>query len=107
MRFRAAWTVKKGCSGLPKEIQRMETLHTLIEKKPNERPRRKEIKKILLIDSEPNSALATALEREGHHVVHCDCVQKAWDFVYPQRPHLIIFSLHKYDRTALADLHEC
>lgn len=85
----------------------METLDTLIKKKPEERPRRKQIKKILLIDNETNSALSNALEREGYHVVHCDCVQKAWDFVYPQRPHLIIFSLHKSDGTALSDLHEC
>lgn len=82
----------------------METLHTLMDKSLNKMPRRK---KILLIDNETNSALATALKREGHHVVHCDCVHNAWNLVYPQRPHLIIFTVHKSDRTALSDLHEC
>ena len=86
---------------------KIETLHTLIKKRLNERQRRKEIKRILLIDNATHSPLAGALEREGYHVAHCDCVQKAWDFVYPQRPHVIIFSLHKSDRTALSDLHEC
>lgn len=85
----------------------MESLHALMKKKPNERARRKALKRILLIDKEPNSPLATTLEREGYHVVHCDCVQKAWGFVYPHRPHLIIFSLHKSDAAALSDLHEC
>jgi DNA-binding NtrC family response regulator len=93
--------------GASKEIQEMEILHSDITKSLNETPRIKEIKKILLIDSEITSVLATALEREGHHVVHCECVQDAWNFVYPHRPHLIILSLRTADRTALADLREC
>jgi DNA-binding response OmpR family regulator len=86
---------------------KMETLHTLVEKSIVQRPGRQEIKRILLIDNEPNSALATALERDGHHVVRCDCVQNAWSLVYPQRPHFIIFSIHKSDGAALSDVHEC
>jgi DNA-binding NtrC family response regulator len=86
---------------------KMETLHTLVKKSIDKRPRREETKKILLIDNETNSALATALGREGHHVVRCDCVQKAWNLVYPQRPHLIILSIHKSDGAALSDVHEC
>ena len=85
----------------------METLHTLVKKSIGQRPGGQEIKKILLIDNEPNSALATALERDGHHVVRCDCVQNAWNLVYPQRPHFIILSIHKFDGAALSDVHEC
>jgi len=59
----------------------METLHTRINKRPSKKPRRNVIKKILLIDNEKSSALATALEHEGYDVVRCDCVQKAWNFV--------------------------
>ena len=85
----------------------METLHTRINKRPSKKPRRNVIKKILLIDNEKSSALATVLEREGYDVVHCDCVQKAWNFVYPLRPHLIILSLRNSNGVALSDLHEC
>lgn len=85
----------------------METLHTIVKKSIGKWPGGEELKKILLIDNETNSALATALEREGHHVVRCDCVQNAWNLVYPQRPHLIILSIHKSDGGALSDVHEC
>ena len=85
----------------------METLHTLVTKRLDKRPRREQIKKILLIDNETNSALAMALERDGHRVVRCDCVQNAWDLLYPQRPHLIIFRIHKSDGATLSDVHEC
>ena len=45
----------------------METLHTLVKKSIDKRPRKSvEIKKILLIDNETNSALATALRRERY-----------------------------------------
>lgn len=85
----------------------METLHTRIKKRPSEKSPRKEIKRILLIDHQANSALSTALAREGYQVVLCDCVQKAWNFLYPQRPNLIIFGLHDCEGRALSDLHEC
>jgi DNA-binding NtrC family response regulator len=84
----------------------MEALHTQIGKRLSE-PRREKLKKILLIDKTSNSSLSTALAREACHVIHCDRVQKAWHFVYPQRPDLIVFSLDNTDDAALADLHEC
>ena len=85
----------------------MEPLYTLVKKCIDKRPRREEIKKILLIDNETNSALATTLGREGHHVVRCDCVRNAWNLLYPRRPHLIILRIHKSDGATLSDVHEC
>jgi DNA-binding response OmpR family regulator len=82
----------------------METLHTpiktLVEKKQTS-----EISKILLIDK--NSAFSTALAHEGYDVVHCDSVQKAWNLVYPRRPHLIILNVYNSNGAALADVQEC
>ncbi len=85
----------------------MEILHSDIGKSLNNTPRIQEIKNILLIDNKTDTALTTALERDGHHVVHCECVRDAWNFVYPHRPHLIIFSRHGSDRAVLSALREC
>ncbi len=85
----------------------METVHTEIRKRPVEIRREKPINKILLIDSSSTSSLSTDLARQAHHVIHCNRVQKAWNFVYPHPPDLIVFNLREFDDRSLADLHEC
>lgn len=85
----------------------METVHSEIRNSPGEARRQKPINKILLIDGDSTSALSTDLARQARHVIHCNRVQKAWNFVYPQPPDLIVFNLHKFDDSALADLKEC
>jgi DNA-binding NtrC family response regulator len=89
----------------------METLHSQIEKTFKEKVVEwipaGEIKKILLIDGNKNSALSAVLSQEGYHVVHCDSVQKAWSFIYPYPPHLIIVHLDDLNRAGLDDLEEC
>jgi DNA-binding NtrC family response regulator len=79
----------------------MDTSHIDINKPATE------IKRILLIENDSHSDLSAALAQEGYHVVRCDSVQKAWSFVYPHRPHLIVLSLYKSDGAALAALQEC
>lgn len=85
----------------------METLHIRNKKTFNEKTRASEIKKILLIDEDKDSALPAAVAQEGYDLVHCDSVQKAWSLVYPHRPHLIILHLYNSDGAGLADLQEC
>jgi DNA-binding NtrC family response regulator len=67
----------------------------------------REIKKILLIDRSKDGALSAALSQGGYHVVHCDSVQKAWSFIYPHPPHLIVVHLDDLNPASLADLQEC
>jgi DNA-binding NtrC family response regulator len=86
---------------------KMETLHIGIETKVTEETQAHEIKKILVIDNDKDSALSTGLTQEKYHVVHCDSVQKAWGLVYPHRPHLIILRLYNSNGAALAELQEC
>ena len=88
------------------EIQ-MDNLHSQIRTRLTDKPRAKANKRILLIDDEPNSPAARVFARRHCHVVHCDCVRKAWNCVYPQRPDVIVFRLRNCDEKALADLHEC
>jgi DNA-binding NtrC family response regulator len=85
----------------------MESLPILIKKKLTKKTQTRETKKILLIDKEKHSALSTSLAQEGYDVVHCDSVHKAWNLVYPRRPHVIILSLGDSNGTALFDLQEC
>ena len=85
----------------------METLHLQSKKKLTEKTQAREIKKILLIDNNKDSALAAALARERYRIVHCDSVQQAWSLVYPHRPHLIILRLSNSNEAALACLQEC
>jgi DNA-binding NtrC family response regulator len=84
------------------ETQRIEIKKTVAKKIPE-----RKLKRILLIDADKDSAVSTALAREGYGVVHCDSVQKAWSRVYPHRPQVIIF--HRYDSHGidLSDLQEC
>lgn len=85
----------------------MLTLQKPLTKGVSEKPPEKPIRKILLIDGEANGGLSNALARDRCNVIHCKCVQEAWNFVYPRRPDLIVFRLRKSDQTALSDLHEC
>jgi DNA-binding response OmpR family regulator len=84
----------------------METLHTPTENQLVEKIQTNRIKKILLIDEDKDCALSTALADEGYDVVHCDSVHKAWNLVYPHRPHLIILRLYA-NGSALSDFREC
>lgn len=84
------------------QIINIENKKNLTEKTPTD-----EIKKILLIDHDNDSALSAALAQEGYDVIHCDAVQKAWCLVYPQRPHLIIIHLDNLEGAGLADFQEC
>ncbi len=86
----------------------MEPLHMRIKKALPEKTQTNEIKKILLIDKNKASPLSTALQQEGYHLIHCDSVQKAWDIIYPHRPHLIVLHLYDFNNGAgLSDLQEC
>jgi DNA-binding response OmpR family regulator len=85
----------------------METIHIENKKKLTEKTLTDEIKKILLIDHNKDSALSAALAQEGYDVIHCDTVQKAWCLVYPQRPDLIIIHLDNLDGAGFADFQEC
>lgn len=86
----------------------MESLDMRIKKALTEKTQTNEIKKILLIDKNKASPLSTALQQEGYHLIHCDSVQKAWDLIYPQRPHLIVLHLYDFNNGAgLSDLQEC
>ena len=85
----------------------MNELYSQIKTKGTDKPRAKTNKRVLLIDDEPNSAVPSVFERKRCHVLHCDCVRKAWNCVYPQRPDVIVFRLRDYNEKALADMHEC
>jgi DNA-binding NtrC family response regulator len=93
-------------SDLARSIK-MQTMHITNKTKPTEKTLTVELKKILLIDRNKESALSVALIQEGYDVIHCDAVQKAWNLVYPQRPHLIIIHLDQLNGAGLADLQEC
>src|SRR6266542_1886378 len=62
---------------------KMETLHIQTKKTLTKKTQASEIKKILLIDQDKDSALSAALAREGYDLVLCDSVQEAWSLVYP------------------------
>jgi DNA-binding NtrC family response regulator len=95
-RFRHTW----------KEIE-METLHRPSKSKLGAKAQKNIAKRILLIDPEENSALASALSAQGHAPLHCPSVQQAWNLVYPLRPDLIIVRLRDSNSAALSDLQEC
>lgn len=60
-----------------------------------------------MIDDNPDIALSTALQQEGYEVATCESPQKAWDLVYPFRPHAIIVHLHRPSARDVAILQEC
>ena len=85
----------------------MDILSSRIKARLSDKPRAKANKRVLLIDDEPNSAVPRIFARKQCHVVHCDCVRKAWNCVYPRRPDVIVFRLRHCDERTLAELHEC
>jgi DNA-binding response OmpR family regulator len=82
-------------------------MHGSLKRNLNEKIRTEKVKKILLIDVNRSSALANALAEQGHDLLHCDSVQRAWKFTYPHRPDIIILHLRDSNRAALSDLQEC
>ena len=64
-------------------------------------------KNILLITGESASSLRVSLEQEGCHVTVCESPQKAWGFVYPIRPDLIILHVPQLSGTDIYPLQEC
>jgi DNA-binding NtrC family response regulator len=64
-------------------------------------------KNILLITGESASSLRVGLEQEGCHVTVCGAPQKAWSFVYPIRPDLIILHLPQLSDKDVYALQEC
>ncbi len=63
--------------------------------------------KVLLIEEKPDKPLIDGLEEQGYDVITCDCPQKAWGFVYPSRPHLIILHLEEPSSRDIYALQEC
>jgi len=64
-------------------------------------------KKILLIDGKSETSLLAVLEQEGCDITVCDSPQKAWGFVYPIRPDVIILHLQHLSSKDIYALQEC
>jgi DNA-binding NtrC family response regulator len=64
-------------------------------------------KKLLLIDGRSETSLLAALEQEGCDITVCDSPQKAWGFVYPIRPDVIILHLRHLSSKDIYALQEC
>lgn len=64
-------------------------------------------RKVLLVNGRSDTSLQSALEREGCEVTICESPQKAWGFVYPVRPHLIILRLDEPDHGSVCAVQEC
>src|SRR3972149_1790599 len=64
-------------------------------------------KKLLLIDGKSETSLLAALEQEGCDISVCDSPQKAWGFVYPIRPDVIILHLQHLSSKDIYALQEC
>ena len=63
--------------------------------------------KLLLIDGKSETSLLAALEQEGCDISVCDSPQKAWGFVYPIRPDVIILHLQHLSSKDIFALQEC
>ena len=63
--------------------------------------------KLLLIDGKSETSLLAALEQEGCDISVCDSPQKAWGFVYPIRPDVIILHLQHLSSKDIYALQEC
>ena len=63
--------------------------------------------RLLLVDEKSETSLLTGLEREGYEVTVCESPQKAWGFVYPIRPDLIILHLPYLSGKDIYALQEC
>jgi len=64
-------------------------------------------KQILLIDGKSETSLLAVLEQEGCDITVCDSPQKAWGFVYPIRPDVIILHLQHLSSKDIFALQEC
>jgi DNA-binding NtrC family response regulator len=64
-------------------------------------------KRILLIDGKSETSLPAALEQEGCDITVCESPQKAWGFVYPIRPDVIILHLQHLSSKDNYALQEC
>jgi DNA-binding NtrC family response regulator len=64
-------------------------------------------KKLLLIDGKSETSLLAALEQEGCDITVCESPQKAWGFVYPIRPDVIILHLQHLSSKDVYALQEC
>jgi DNA-binding NtrC family response regulator len=64
-------------------------------------------KKILLIDGKSETSLLAVLEQEWCDITVCDSPQKAWGFVYPIRPDVIILHLQHLSSKDIFALQEC
>jgi len=64
-------------------------------------------KQILLIDGKSETSLFAALEQEGCDIAVCESPQKAWGFVYPIRPDVIILHLQHLSSKDIYALQEC
>ena len=62
---------------------------------------------ILLINGKSDTSLLAGLEREGYEVTVCESPQKAWGFVYPIPPDLIILHLPHLSSKDIYALQEC
>jgi DNA-binding NtrC family response regulator len=64
-------------------------------------------KKILLVNGKSDTELFVGLQEEGYEVTVCESPQKAWGFVYPIRPDLIILHLPHLSSKDIYALQEC
>ena len=64
-------------------------------------------KKILLINGKLETSLLTAFEQEGCDINVFESPQKAWDFVHPIRPDVIILRLHHLSSKDVYAVQEC
>jgi DNA-binding NtrC family response regulator len=64
-------------------------------------------KNILLINGKSDTSLLAGLEQEGYEVTGCESPQKAWGFVYPIPPDLIILHLPHLSNKDIYALQEC
>jgi DNA-binding NtrC family response regulator len=64
-------------------------------------------KKLLLIDGKSETSLRAAFEQEGCDITVCDSPQKAWGFVYPIRPDVILLHLQHLSSKDIYALQEC
>ena len=85
----------------------MESLASQVKRALAEMSRTGELHRILLIDKDPQSRLASQLALDGRHRVHCASVQEAWHLIYPHPPQAIVLHLYDTGAAALADFHEC
>jgi DNA-binding NtrC family response regulator len=60
-----------------------------------------------LIDGKSETSLLAVLEQEGCEVTVCESPQKAWGFVYPIRPDVIILHLQRLSSKDIYALQEC